>query len=254
MSQGAVDQSNFARYRDPTVVADYADGDTLIDCEEYLFSRYIPPGRDVLDLGVGGGRTTARLARGAASYLGVDYSPEMIDGCRKRFPTLTFSIMDASDMRSLADRSFDAIVFSYNGLGCLSPDTKRQACLVECHRLLRANGVLIFTLHNASSLFVRPGPTTPGSLAPLRSILRAAQISAVRFRHRFFTRAFWRGAGYLQLGVDGGLRLFLARPSRIKSELARTGFTDARVLPNEYPRHASPFITRWYYYVCRKTA
>ena len=41
---------------------------------------------DVLDIGVGGGRTTGLLADDARSYVGIDISPEMLDLARDRFP------------------------------------------------------------------------------------------------------------------------------------------------------------------------
>ena len=68
---------------DADIVRRYASKRTLFPFESYLFGKYIPNGSRILDLGVGAGRTTASLADGAKSYVGIDYSPGMVEACRK---------------------------------------------------------------------------------------------------------------------------------------------------------------------------
>jgi hypothetical protein len=58
-----------AQFGDARTVADYKDVSSLRDCEEFLFATYVTPGVDVLDLGVGAGRTAAALAPLARNYL-----------------------------------------------------------------------------------------------------------------------------------------------------------------------------------------
>jgi SAM-dependent methyltransferase len=128
--------------------------DSLTACEQLLFDTYLRPGMAILDLGVGGGRTTPYLSAIASRYVGVDYSEEMIRACRSKFPHLRFNVADASDLSQFADASFDSVVFSFNGLDCLAPHEKRENCLRECHRVLKAGGVYIFSSHNPRSLFL----------------------------------------------------------------------------------------------------
>src|ERR1700680_4191792 len=98
---------NQNRYRDPAVVAKYVAQDGLHSAEQYLFGRYIKAGADILDVGVGGGRTTKFLAARAGSYLGIDYSEEMICACQLKFPEQKFLVLDASDMWGIRDEIFD---------------------------------------------------------------------------------------------------------------------------------------------------
>ena len=51
-----------------------------------VFEKYVAPGGEVLDLGVGGGRTTAFLSSRAGAYVGLDYAPTMVKICRLKFP------------------------------------------------------------------------------------------------------------------------------------------------------------------------
>ena len=127
---------NLTTYLAPEVASHYAGLNYLTLCERLLFRTYIKPGMAVLDLGVGGGRTTSYLSRVASRYVGVDYSEAMIRACRRKFPNLNFLLADASDLSAFEDASFDAVVFSYNGLDCVVPDQKRHRCLRECWRVL----------------------------------------------------------------------------------------------------------------------
>jgi ubiquinone/menaquinone biosynthesis C-methylase UbiE len=146
---------NLQTYCAPEVASHYAALNYLTPCEQLLFRTYLEPGLTVLDLGVGGGRTTSYLSRVASRYVGVDYSEAMIQVCKKRFPDLDFVLADASDLSAFADASMDAIVFSFNGLDYVVPDEKRLRCLRECRRVLRPEGVFVFSSHNPRSILVR---------------------------------------------------------------------------------------------------
>ena len=76
--------TNLQIYDAPEVAAHYAALDYLTPCERCCLRRYIPPGSAILDLGVGGGRTTSYLASRASRYVGVDYAPAMVKACRGR--------------------------------------------------------------------------------------------------------------------------------------------------------------------------
>ena len=114
------------------------------------------PGIAVLDLGVGGGRTTPYLSQPASRYAGVDYAFEMIRICRDKYPHLEFIESEASDLSAFGPGSFDAIVVAFNGLDCVIPNGKRVRCLEECNRVLKAGGVLIFSSHNPRQILIRP--------------------------------------------------------------------------------------------------
>ncbi len=265
-------------YRGPELVSHYASLDYLTPCERFLFDLYIKPGVAILDIGVGGGRTTPRLSSKASRYVGVDNSEEMIDACRHKFPALQFLVADASDLSALTDASFDAIVIAFNGLDCLFPDKKRWQCLEECNRLLREGGVLVFSSHNPQAIFVRPGwnrervRNFAGKFLPehsiffsaalagltvgkaMHSLLRASWGTADRILRKVPTSAFWRGEGYLFDPADGGRITHFWTPAHVREELSRFGFGLATVLGDDYPKRSGRFVTDWNYYVFSKIA
>ena len=258
------------------VVSHYAALDYLTACERLLFDTYIKPGMAILDLGVGGGRTTPYLSQKAARYVGVDYSEEMVQSCGRKFPELEFQVCDASDLSGFSDSSFDAIVIAFNGLDCVSPAERRRQCLRECARVLRAGGVLIFSSHNPRSIVVRPAwdrerlrafarklvseqsiffPATLWSLTAakgLHSVLRAVAESAGRVLRRVPKPAFWRGEGYLFDFAHGGWMTHCWIPARVCEELARFDFRQLALLGDDYPRRSRELVTDWYYYVLSK--
>ena len=243
---------NIARFRDAETVADYTDVNGPRDCEAFLFATYLAPGSDILDLGVGAGRTASVLAPLARTYLGVDYSEEMIAAAKRNFPQYRFSVMDAADLSPLANESFDVIIFSFNGLSYLFPDDKRLACIRECHRVLRRGGILIFSLHNCRSLFVRPARTSRSLAATFTSLLGALRDSGARMCRRLQTKAFWLGHGYIITSSHGDLTTFAASAAYVRSELDAAGFDFVAIYGDAYPNRMSRLFARWNYYVFRK--
>jgi SAM-dependent methyltransferase len=243
---------NRSIYRDPSVVAEYATVDGLRGCEQVLFEKYIPLGADVLDLGVGGGRTTRYLSERAGTYVGIDYSEEMIGACRAKYPDKKFLVMDASDMSPLADNSFDVVVFSFNGLSYLHPHSKRKECLAECKRLLREGGVFIFSLPNSRSLFARFKRANKSPSRTLLGILAGVGANLNRIGSRLVSVPFWWGAGYMRLDAHGGLLTYLAAPDHVVRELKLFGFWGRAICHDDFPQPHRYCVTRWYYYVFRK--
>ena len=270
------DTENRRIYSFPEVAAHYAALEYVTPCERFLFDRFITPQTDVLDVGVGGGRTTPYLSRLASRYLGVDYSQAMIASCRQKFPQLEFLVADASDLSQFPDASFDAIVMSFNTIDYLLPDEKRQKCLLECRRILREGGILIFSSHNPRSLLVRPAwdrarlrafgekfvsrqsrffPALVSLLTvakSLHAVCRAFAHSAARVVRRITTRALWRGEGYLFDTAHGGLMTHYVTPARAIRELADFDFQITAQLGDDYPMRSRISMTDWYYYVFSK--
>ena len=102
---------------------------------------------DVLDIGVGGGRTTDLLADDARSYVGIDISPEMLDMARSRFPDRDLREGNAVDLRGLPDASYDLVMFSFNGLDALDHGD-RGAALAAMARVTRPEGRVLFSSLN----------------------------------------------------------------------------------------------------------
>jgi SAM-dependent methyltransferase len=264
---------NLDAYNSPEVTAYYSSLNYLTPCERLLFDEYLSPGMTILDLGVGGGRTTPHLSSIASRYVGADYAAKMIAACRRKFPNLEFENVDAADLSIFAASTFDAVVMAFNGMDSVIPHESRYRALPEIHRVLKPEGVLIFSSHNVRSIWVRPSwnPDRLASLAKqlvgsnpvlyrpllwsltgLRAVTAVFQSMArslARVARRMPTPAFWLGEGYLMDAAHGGMRIHVATPEKVERELNGFGFRLLRVLGDDYPRASRLYITDWYYYV-----
>lgn len=108
----------------------------------------------MLDIGVGGGRTTQHFSEKVAEYIGIDYSAKMIAACQKRFSeasdTTLFQVCDARDMSQFKDNSFDFILFSFNGIDYIS-HAERLQVLEEIQRVGKPGGYFFFSTHNLAA-------------------------------------------------------------------------------------------------------
>ncbi|MBO4399503.1 MAG: methyltransferase domain-containing protein [Lachnospiraceae bacterium] len=94
-------------------------------------------GEYVLDLGCGYGRYTDRFNRIGGQAIGVDGSQAMLDIAKKKYPGVTFDVMDITKPLPFPDERFD-IVFCNQVL----MDIENVAdVLAECARILKPGGV-----------------------------------------------------------------------------------------------------------------
>lgn len=104
-------------------------------------------GQPILDIGVGGGRTTEFLCALTTDYLGIDYLGELVAAARRRFPRVRFEQMDARDLSPLGSESFAAVTFSFNGIDGMSHADRARA-FSEIHRVLRPGGWFAYSTMN----------------------------------------------------------------------------------------------------------
>jgi|HubBroStandDraft_4_1064222.scaffolds.fasta_scaffold67810_1 SAM-dependent methyltransferase len=270
------EEPNLKVYNASEIAEYYAALDYLTPCERLLFDAYLRPGMSILDLGVGGGRTTPHLSSIASRYVGVDYASEMIARCRKKFPQLEFDVANAEDLTRFSSSTFDAVVMAFNGIDCVVPDESRFRAFAEIGRVLKPEGILIFSSHNPRSIWVRASWNPQRlrdvaekvvgshsvlfrpllwSLTAVRVILaglKAAVQSLGRAARRLPTRTFWQGQGYWWDSAHGGLKTHFASPEHVAHELGALNFRLLRVLGDDYPQVSRLYITSWYYYVCSK--
>jgi len=226
-------ESNKWLYASADVVRWYARCDKLQGAEARVLAELRPQlGRmRMLDVGVGGGRTTLHFAPAARAYVGVDYIPAMIDACRARFAgkPYTFDACDARDLSAFEDASFDFVLFSHCGIDYVDHDA-RATVFSELRRVLVPEGLLCFATHNlarANELFV------PGSR--VKRLMRWNSLRRLRREN-----PNWNALGSMQHAEinDGAfnfsLRTYHVRPSHQVHELERLGFGQVRPL-----RHAT---------------
>ena len=125
----------------------------LWDSEKIMVEKYLSKASKILDLGCGAGRTTINLYKeGYKDIVGLDISDKFIsfakDYCRNNNLSIEFIHGDATKLDFAKDSSYDAVIFSYNGMQCIPGKKNRDNVLKEVYRVLKSGGVYIFTAHN----------------------------------------------------------------------------------------------------------
>jgi ubiquinone/menaquinone biosynthesis C-methylase UbiE len=132
----------------------------LVNHREYIVNKH------VLDIGCGTGRTTAILKNLSNSYVGLDYSLEMIESCRERFKNVRFIHGDVRNMSSeFKDQECDFIMFSFNGLDSINHADRLQG-LREIYRVLKRDGLFVFSSHNRNHRYAISQPKMRLSKSP----------------------------------------------------------------------------------------
>lgn len=145
-----MDRINRRAWSDPATVQSFRDREGWTDPGEraaFECVRADASDQPILDLGVGAGRTVSLLHGISRDYVGLDYTPELVEVCRQKHPGVRIVQGDARDLSQFADGSFQLVVFSFNGIDAVNP-ADRVTILREVHRVLRTGGALLFSSHN----------------------------------------------------------------------------------------------------------
>lgn len=130
---------------------EYFTFEGLTHTERRIFDGISP--RDypnVLDVGAGCGRTSIELQKRGFEVTAFDIAEKLVEYGNKKHPSLHMKVGDVLALdKTYAPRSFDLVLFSYNGLDYLFPETNRYAALCQIHRVLRPGGLFIYQSHNS---------------------------------------------------------------------------------------------------------
>ena len=171
------DLLNRRTYERADVAFEYAHSEGLQPPERVIIDRIAAEvrGKAVLDLGVGGGRTTEALVALAGRYVALDYSQPMVEACRHRYPQIDVRQGDARDLSAFTAGSFSLVVFSFNGIDYVG-HADRLKVLAEARRVLAPGGFFVFSSHNRESPDVGRGYCMPRFSPTLHPIKLIAQL------------------------------------------------------------------------------
>jgi SAM-dependent methyltransferase len=139
----------------------------------------------MLDLGVGTGRTGHSFAPLVRRYVGLDYSPRMLELARERLagePGVELVLGDARDL-STVEGEFDFVLFSFNGIDAVGHED-RLRILAEVRRVLRPGGRFLFSSHSMGALPLDERRPRSPRYAGSRAYAVYARLADIRFGRR----------------------------------------------------------------------
>lgn len=255
----AMADRNQVAYAQPRLVRYYAQLQQLQPAEQGIWARLQArwPTLTMLDMGIGGGRTTQHFWPRVGQYIGIDYSADMVTACRARFgsdgPTL--AVMDARDLSAFADASFDLIWFSYNGLDYVSHADRLQI-LREVHRVGKPGADFVFSSHNLRAMAQVFDYRQHLRLNPITTYVDLAMWGLLRWFNRDLTIADLAQADHQILRDEShnfALQTYYIHPEAQIEQLA-FGFRDVAVYPwtQQHPVEslddAALTVPLWLYY------
>ncbi len=213
----------------------YRNADALFAPEQVILKRISRKirGKRILDIGVGTGRTTGSLLSLSPHYTGIDYSRAMVERAQRRHPDVDYRCMDARDLTAFADKTFDLVWFSFNGIDYVSHED-RLRILGEIHRVTKPGGYFCFSSHNREypelerDLGLRAPEFTPN---PVKLAFRTAMHARSIYNAWDLKRREIRTEEYAILNDTelhhGLMTYYISLPAQI-AQLDRAGFRDVR--------------------------
>jgi SAM-dependent methyltransferase len=183
MRRRSQNEINSRVYHSPGVAGLYT-GTLLNRAETMALLKYREAfvGRNVLDVGVGTGRTAAYLKPLARHYVGIDYSQEMIDYLRRTQPEVEAHLTDMRDLSAWGAGAFDFVFAPNNVIDAVSHDD-RVRVLAEVRRVLSDGGLLVLTSHNRRYRLAESGPRLEYSRNPVIQAQHVARYLRRRLNH-----------------------------------------------------------------------
>ena len=203
----------------------------LFDQEIKIFKKYIPTKTKwkILDLGCGTGRTTKYLIYYGHEVIGVDISKEMIATAKSLIPDVDFAVGDACNL-PFRSNLFDCVIFSFNGIDYIYPENLRIKALLEINRVLKNNGLFIFSSHNSFQLI------SNSIKGYLKIVIRWLRNPLSKYK--------------IDKTSYGNLTTYFINPFSQEKQLRKCGFKLIEIV-GKYS-NVLKYFEPWIYYVARK--
>lgn len=210
----------------------------------------------MLDIGVGGGRTTLHFAKLVKEYIGIDFSNKMIEICRKKYATfgnnVRFEVCDARCMDIFPDNFFDFVLFVFNGIDHVHHDD-RLRIFKEIKRVCKDGSIFCFSAHNilsvkklfSFSIYKDIINTLKGSVKFILFKILNERCDKIVQRKYALVSEYYRWFR---------LKMYYINPDYQIRQLNENGFSNVRVFSledgNEIVSGLSAREDFWLYYLC----
>ncbi len=260
---GNIESLNKSFYYSKEVAKWFAKKEYLLP-EEQSFLRDFGGeivGKSFLDIGIGAGRTIRHLQPLSGSYIGVDFSPDMVQEACVRFPDVQLEVRDATDLSAYGDGQFELVIFSFNGIDSLSHEGRLRA-LREIYRVLKPGGLYAFSSHNRDRPRVSPYALENLSLTkhPVRMLKNLLHYwQCIRDWKRSLHCAVDEEEYALRHDSGNFFKVpiyYISKRNQVR-QLERVGFRVETIYEGKgLQTKASDTdpVSSWIFYVCRKTA
>lgn len=256
VSAAEPDPINRRVWETPSVVDFYRALELRPKGEEAILERLAGwlAGKRILDIGVGGGRTTRRLLELTSDYTGIDYSALFVERAQRRFPGVRILHCDARDLSPFADASFDFVMFSLNGIDYVG-HADRLRILAEVRRVLGEGGYFSFSSHNRGHGHFGQMPwreRRPASWNHIKTCVRAALFLPRHWRMRKLEIHDQDYSIINDIAHDFALMTYYIPVDKQIEQLSAHGFREIECYDQEGKLVKGDSADPWIFYLARK--
>ena len=252
-----MNDGNLNTYNSFNVINWYVDLNGITKVEEFLFesNANILTNATVLDVGVGGGRTTAYLLDKCAKYIGIDYSQGFVDVVKQKYPKANIQLADARDLIQFEDKKFDIVNFSFNGIDYVDLNDRKKI-LSEINRVLKPNGLFFFSTHNKSHFTFDRQPWTNKNNSFFTNFKTFIKLLPFLPKHarkkkkeiRFSDHAIINDSAH-----NYSLMTFYTSPQFLRKQLHTHSFTDIQLFTKNAKHANENALDDWIFVSCKKS-
>lgn len=248
-----ITDKNLEVYNSKEVVSWYKLLQELAPVEKMIFETYknVLKNGHVLDIGIGGGRTTKFLFPVSKAYTGIDYSENFIEVVSKSFPNVC-RVMDARDLSAFEDTSFDFVNFSFNGIDYVNAEG-REKVFKEIFRVLKPQGIFFFSTHNKNHASFDVSPwlnKTNSAFINLKTFIKLLPYFGRKVKSKeVFEKEF---AIINDSAHNYSLMTFYTSPSYLRTQLNETGFRQACFFDKQGQKKEDKNLEDWIFITAEK--
>lgn len=255
-SKNILDTVNKRTYARAKVVDWYDDLDFIHQPEAVILQKLTPLIKDkkLLDIGIGGGRTTKFLLEISRDYTGIDYTPQCVAVVKRKYPDANIQCRDARDLSTFDSESFDFVLFSFNSIDYVGHED-RLTVLSGILRVLRPGGFFVFSTHNRDYKGFNKLPWHEGLRLNLNFLKNCLYTLAYLPRHLSMKRHEIYTDEYAIINDNAHGFALLAYYIGVREQigqLERVGFANVQAYDMEGKRVNNDSDSPWTYYLTEK--
>jgi SAM-dependent methyltransferase len=251
-----LDKLNRRAYANPSLVRCYEDLNFIHKPEAVILEKLKPIIKDkpILDLGIGGGRTTRFLLEISKDYTGIDYTASLVESTKAKYPAAKILWGDARDLSMFSNGSFDLVMFSFNSIDYVGHQDRLQV-LEEVRRVLSPGGFFTFSTHNRDFRNFDKFPWQQAESFNLLFLKSCLYALAFLPKHLIMKKHEVRTADYAIINDNAhgfSLLTYYISIKRQKTQLENASFENVEAYDMEGKLVESDRDFPWIYYLAQK--
>ncbi len=252
-----MNDSNLNTYTSTNVINWYTHLTEITAAEKHLFELHkeFLSKANVLDIGIGGGRTTAYLIDKCAGYIGVDYSQGFVEIVKQKYPKANIQLADARDLIPFEDKKFDVINFSFNGIDYVGLEDRKKI-FSEINRVLKPNGLFFFSTHNKDHFTFDQQPWTDKNNSFFTNLKTFIKLLPFLPKHALQKKKEIRFNDYSIINDSAhnySLMTFYTSPQFLKKQLKDHHFADVKLFSKDAKEVDEKKLDDWIFVSCKKS-